>query len=138
MLHDAGAHVHDPPEPVPPGRLEDIPHPLEVDEEGVHVVLVGGLVPEVGGQVDDAVHALEGPVDGVEVGQVPVVPVALPVAVELAVHRPGFGVVIEGAHLVAAGEVLEHGPPGPPGGAHDGHFHDGLSPSDFLRVLRLL
>ena len=73
--------------------------------------------------MDDAVHTFQGPVDGVEVGDVSVELFPLPVAVEAAVRRPSFGAVIEGAHLVAIGEVFQHGPADPPGGTHNGYFH---------------
>ena len=77
--------------------------------------------------MDDAVHTFQGFVDGVEVGDVPVVLFSLPVAVESVVRRPSFGTVIEGAHLVATGEVFQHGPANPPGGTHDGYFHKQFS-----------
>ena len=104
-------------------RLQDIPHSLEVDEKGVHINLGRVLVAEVGGEMDDAIHTFQSPVDGVEVGYVPVEFFSLPFPVESAVRRPSFGAVIEGAHLVATGEAFQHGPADPPSGTHNGHFH---------------
>ena len=127
MLHDAGTHLHDPFEFSPPRRLENIPHPLYVDEKGILIVLDRILITEIGGEIDDALHALQGPVDGVEIGHVTVDLLPLPVAVATAIHLPGGRVVVQRAHLMAAGEVFQHRPANPAGSANDCYFHKSSS-----------
>ena len=124
MLHDARTHVHHPSEFASTGRLQDVPHPLKVDEKGFYIVLGRVLIPEVDGQIDDTIHAFQGAVDGVEVGYIRVDLFPLPVPIELPVHVPRFGIVVEGAYLVATGEIFQHRPADPPGGSNDCHFHN--------------
>ena len=62
-----------------------------------------------------------------EVGDVAVDLLPFPVPVEAPVHLPGLGAEVEGAHLVAAGEVLQHCPAHPSGSADYGYFHSSSS-----------
>ena len=114
MLHDARTHVHHPSELASTGRLQDVPHPLKVDEKGFCIVLGRVLIPEVDGQIDDTIHAFQGAVDGVEVGDIRVDIFLLPVPIELPVHVPRFRVVVEGSHWVATGEVFQYSLVDPP------------------------
>ena len=86
----------------------------------------GGFAAEVGGQVDRAVHAFEGFVNGVKIGDISV----NFLAVQVPVNVPGLRVEFKGADLVLAGEIFEHGPSQPAGGAKYGNFHNNPSEVD--------
>ena len=58
-------------EPVPAGRLEDVPESAHVDgERGFRVFLNGAVAGEEDSGVDDRVDAVDRPVHGVEIGDV--------------------------------------------------------------------
>ena len=124
MLDHTRAHLHHASELASTGRLKDVPQPLYVDEEGLDVVLGWVVIPEVGRQIHDTFHTIQGAIDGVEIGDIAIDLVPCPIPVVLSVHLPRFRLVVEGAHLVAPGEVLQHRPADPSGGTNDSYFHN--------------
>ena len=109
------------------GRLQDIPQPLEVDEEGLVVV---GIADEVNRGVNDAIHAADGSLHRVVISYIAVDHfAAVPIAVYIPIRLPSLGAVVKGADIVFASQVLQDGAPQPTGGTEDHCFHGKFLPS---------
>ena len=94
------------------GRLQDIPQPLEVDEEGLVVV---GIADEVNRGVNDAIHAADGSLHRVVISYIAVDHFAtVPIAVYVAIRLPSLGPVVKGADVVFASQVCKTARPSQP------------------------
>jgi hypothetical protein len=70
VLNLTGTDVHNAVETSSSGRLQRVPEPLQIDEKGLVIVI--GIYTGVDGCVNDGICPLNGPVNGVKIGDITV------------------------------------------------------------------